>query len=985
MPQIIAPIAAFAATPLGGLVTSVGLNIGAQLLGQAFGGQQRQSTRAPGVVLQVQAGGDVPVQFPLGWTATAGMRSYMGTWGSAGGTPNAFAVEERVLSWLPCPDRPVPWIGEQRCTVDWDATPTTQGYPVLEFRQGGVDYAWVRYEDGTQTTASAYMTSVFGSHPDRPYDSGMVGHGCAKVQVTLRRNREIWSSFPELLFETTGIALYDISQDSSEGGDGDQRWDDPATWTPSSNLAVQMYNLRRGLFYYPADFDAATNDNRQWVYGGSNKRPLTSYRLPAASWIAAIAASANEVDIGDDETEPAYRAGLVVTGDAQPREVLDGLRRAGSARMAEVGGRYELLVGAPGAAVYSFTDADIVITDPQTFDPFRGIEQTYNAVEGNYTEPAERWTSKPAPGRYNTEWEAEDGGRTLPMALPLLVVPYANQVQRVHQAAANDNRNFREFTLSLPPDAYDVVKPNQVVSWTSAGNGFTAKSFQVLTMRARRGWNQVVRLREIDDAGFDFDPDTQTLPISIGTVARQAVPSQPSTGGNVSPYEGRDADGNARRPGIDLAIPLGQEDVRAIGVQIRLAGAASPFFEQEYPYGTASSGTQHIYIVGDPLLSDTGYEVSWKIVPYSGRKTDWSSWLAVPTPLVKLGSLDVDFGSIAADLQASLDWLYAGVRQAISNFERLGTTLAESDLANFNERQALSRELRVTAKNLEAGFNEIIEVALGPSGAIGGVFQTLYSAMGGSTSQVNVAWGTLAADTGFEAKYGVGAFVDDDELRTAAFGINVPSTGQTSFWVEAQRFTVSYDGDLYALFSPGGAYLDNARITNLTADNIAAGSLTADVIDVAGLVADEAFIENLSVGTINIEDGAVTSLYYDALQSTTGFSGTGSTATWLDIDVDVDLYGPAVSAFVDVTVPATSDRVYTLTLVAVVGGADVTLATSSSPSVAGGTRVRLFCNYTGLLGTPGTYTYKLKFGSALSAPSNYTIHYVVLSASVPQK
>ena len=974
MPQIIAPIAAFAATPLGGLVVSVGLNVGAQLLGQVLGGQ-RQSTRVPGVVLQVQAGGDVPVQFPLGWTATAGMRSYMGTWGSAGGTPNAFAVEERIISWLPCPDRPVPWIGEQRCTVDWDATPTTQGYPVLEFRQGGVDYAWVRYEDGTQTTASTYMTGVFGSDPDRPYDSGMVGHGCAKVQVTLRRNREIWSSFPELLFETTGIALYDISQDSSEGGDGAQRWDDPTTWAPSSNVAVQMYNLRRGLFYYPTDFDAETNDNRQWVYGGSNKRPLTSYRLPAASWIAAIAACADEVDIGDEETEPAYRAGLVVTGDSQPREVLDGLRRAGSARMAEVGGRYELLVGAPGAAVYSFTDADIVISDPQTFDPFRGIEQTYNAVEGNYTEPAERWTSKPAPGRYNTDWEAEDGGRTLPMALPLPVVPYANQVQRVHQAAANDNRNFREFTLTLPPDAHDVVKPNQVVSWTSAKFGFSAKSFQVLSMRARRGWNQVVRLREIDDAGFDFDPDTQALPNAIGTVARQAVPSQPSTGGSVAPYEGRDADDNARRPGIDLAIPLGQEDVRAIGVQIRLAGAASPFFDQEYPYGIAASGTQHIYIVGDPLLGATDYEVSWKLVPFSGRTTGRSSWLAVTTPIVKLGALDIDLDAIAALVSADVATSLAWSRQALRNLERLGTLLSEQDLANFNDRQILTRQLASSEEGMRAEYTEAIETATGPGGAIVTRLDALTAAMGGDTAEIYVRYEAVAAPSGVTARWALQLSTDGTSFASAGIFVDVTPSG-SRIVLDADQTLITSDGGatVAALFNAGQTTLASARIADASIGSakIADAAITAAKIGSAAITT--AKIDDLAVTTLKIENGAVTDL----------------------VSASVSSYGPTVGDFDICSIVVTSAG-YILNVAGIVaattGGSttnrsvqllvDGVIIEEHSFGSVSGSATALAHTFTLLLYRPaGTYTIKLRWDG--NSNTNDTINSATLVSSGPQ-
>ncbi|TXR46351.1 hypothetical protein [Phyllobacterium endophyticum] len=64
-------------------------------------------------------------------------------------------------------------------------------------------------------------------------------------------------------------AWYDIRRDSTNGGSGAHRWDNPATWEPSDNPVVLIYNIIRGIYY-----------GTEWVYGGQN---LPAYRLPASN------------------------------------------------------------------------------------------------------------------------------------------------------------------------------------------------------------------------------------------------------------------------------------------------------------------------------------------------------------------------------------------------------------------------------------------------------------------------------------------------------------------------------------------------------------------------------------------------------------------------------------------------------------------------------------------------------------------------------
>src|SRR5690606_31592291 len=124
----------------------------------------------------------------------------------------------------------------------------------------------------------------------------------------------------------------------------------------------------------------------EWVYGG---RSLPAWRLPSAEWIAAANACDEPVALAGGGTEPRYRCGAEVNVATPPTDLLAEIGRAANMRFAEVGGRIKPIVDLPGAAVFSFTDADVLITEGQSFSPFYAVSETFNAISGSYPEPDE--------------------------------------------------------------------------------------------------------------------------------------------------------------------------------------------------------------------------------------------------------------------------------------------------------------------------------------------------------------------------------------------------------------------------------------------------------------------------------------------------------------------------------------------------------------------------------------------------------------------
>ncbi|MGN6146870.1 MAG: phage tail protein, partial [Mesorhizobium sp.] len=387
----IAPIiSAISSLTIGGLAVGqfllgAAFNLGLGLLERALGKNKAQTAKDPGLQADIQVGGDNPLSFVMGAFATAGQLEYVNTWGQADKTPNAYLTHVISLSDLRLHALTGLWVNDQKVTLPTmtGSAPTAQGWPVADFAQDGADYLWIKFYDGSQAAADGFLTSTFGGDPDRPWQADQIGRGVAYVIITARRNDKLFSGMPSYLFETDGVLLYDIRKDSSAGGSGAHRWNNPTTWEVSNNPAVHVYNIIRGIRY-----------GDEWVYGGQT---IDAYQLPAANWMAAANACDEAINLAGGGTEPRYRSGCQITVDQPPADVIESILRGCSGRVAEVGGAFKMHVGAPGAAVYSFTDEQIIVTEARSFDPFPGLEQTFNGAQASYPEPAEKWAAKDAP------------------------------------------------------------------------------------------------------------------------------------------------------------------------------------------------------------------------------------------------------------------------------------------------------------------------------------------------------------------------------------------------------------------------------------------------------------------------------------------------------------------------------------------------------------------------------------------------------------
>lgn len=818
----------------------IAVSLASSLIAQMFAQDKKQDQA--GVRGSIQIGGDNPLAFIMGRYATAGQLDYAGTWGSNGDTPNAYFTKVVSVSDLPVRGMVGLFVNGERVTILGGGD--ERGAPVEQYRADGKDHLWVKFYNGTQTVPDAFLLSKFGSDPDRPYQSDMIGRGVAYVVITALVNRELFSGLPDYLIEVDGIPLTD-----RRGGTAQH-----------DNPIVGIDNVLGGFSY-----------EGQWVYGpqviGTARRPLSTWQ-PEMDKCDAIV-----------DGEKAFRFGYEVMVDQEPHVVIGEYLKACEGRIAEIGGVYKPLVGGPNAPVASFTDEDIVITEGQSYEPFPGLEATYNGITATYPEPLEAWENKEAPPRYRSDLEVLDDNRRLPFSTNYGAVPYPIQVQRLMRAAIEETRRFRRHVHTMPPEWWEY-EPLDAVVWDSERNGYEGKVFLITAQDDLGNGNQVPALQEQDPADYNWSSGYvlpwDVVPISIVRPAPQEV-----KGFYVEPIAGRDNEGKARRPGIRIHWNGEQPDVRTIKLTIRLDEGDVPVWEGR-PVNFADGVAD---VLGDPLLASTAYEVQGEYEPFGSRPTIPTGWLSVTTPYIALSLLDVDeeFSSIIGVLigsgEGTLSERLEVERERLAKLAATGITSSiTSHMATERAKAEFTQQISVVVDDTQAAvdfttillaqFDQNIAVAASKLATSANEFEALSQIV----SETAVEVGGVTAGGIFS--------------MSASAGPSGWST-KISAIVRASVGGQFYEAGWYTLVNSNGDNVFAVKANDFYFLNDSGGVITSPFYIADGTVyIKTAVIQDLSVTTLKIANNAISGSYEAVNNGALYYSGQ-ATQTDLSLAVPV--------------------------------------------------------------------------------------------------
>ncbi|MGO3934763.1 phage tail protein [Rhodopseudomonas pseudopalustris] len=613
---------------------------------------------------QLQAAGDVPRSFIVGYSVTGGSLVYANEWGYDGETPNAYHVQVISLADLPSGPLREVWVNGEQCTLLTGEPHAEFGVPLAEYRKDGKDHLWVKYYDGRQTAADPYLVNRVGS-ADYPYEATRVGFGVAYVICTALVEDTLFAGFPTYKFVPGGIALYDPSRDSSAGGVGPQRWSDPSSWGGDGDdlPVVQVYNILRGIRY-----------DCEWVYG---LQQMTAARLPAVNWVTQIDKCRATVQ-GESGVEALYRSGGQISVDQPPLAVIEKLNASCQGRLSEIGGFYKYRAGAPDSPTFAWTDGDLLSTEEHTHRPFFTLGKTINGVQARHPDPAQNWAVATAPAYYRPDLEVSAGGRRL-MATPMLdFVPYPAQVQRLQKSAIDEAQRARTHELAFPP-VFWLVEPGDVGQWTSVRNGYDAKLFRVDMMVDHANLDVTMAVTEVDPGDYQWDHNVDYQGVTTGPTVIVRPAPQAILDWHAEPYTIRDASGLERRPAIRLSWDGTLPGISGVSFRVREAETEDIVHSNQ-----TSFYAEGVIVISQSLLPMTDYEVEGRLIPSAPRDVIPSDWLPVTTPDVRLTAED-----ISAGIRYQITTLQNQLKQGFQEFEARSLEL----IAQVAARGVLDKEI----------------------------------------------------------------------------------------------------------------------------------------------------------------------------------------------------------------------------------------------------------------------------------------------------
>lgn len=706
----------------------MGLGFGLQLLSKSMSN--------PGIRGEMERGADVPLSFVLGKWATAGCLEYSNEWGNAGflgSTPNAYLTQVISLSDIPVKGLDGIWVDGERRTLLWSEVDPEKGVPVEEFRTGQRDHLWVKFYDGTQSSADGFLINTVADE-DRPWDAGAVFTGVAYAVVTARISKKLWTQVPQFIFEIDGAPLYDPSRDSTVGGSGPQRWSDPATWGGDGDYlpAVQIYNLLRGIHY-----------DGGWVYGMQDA-PFSAF--PTAQLIAAIEACRELIDHPDGGQVPRFVSGYEVRVGAEDLgEVVQHLLLAMNARPNFNGGSFGFSPASDLTTVGVLSDADIISTSEQSFAPFLPDSERFNGVSAQYPSPDQAWQLDTAPVYQRPDLEAEDDGQRRLSGVVFSAVSDAFQVQRLQRAMLDEYRRERRHVVTLPP-AWQALEVNDVISWTSARNGYVNKRFRVDGRSDLPNLDVVLDLTEVDPSDYDF-PLGDYVPPARGSVTSPVFATQVLPGFAAMPATVPDALGVDRLPAILISWNSAYlDDVDAIRVEARVKDGGGVVIRSRSDEVEGAS-----FLLAAGVLPGAVYEVRGLVVTGSARPVDWTEWVEVTTLNVKPGFSDFD-SEVQEQVNEALQGAQDAADEAAAASDAADDAQEALGLAVTNLQEEIAATEAVVNYNHDTVRNYLTDNIVSDPGA--GTTNDFSTSIGSSLSVVSHGSGVPISTTAIRVTMG---------------------------------------------------------------------------------------------------------------------------------------------------------------------------------------------------------------------------------------
>ena len=395
------------------------VNFGLSLLSGALAKKPKQQG---GSQTQVQYSADSYRIVPFGTVAIAGREVYWKGVGKKNKT-NCYVIQ--LADWQ-CHQLRAVWVNGVRKTLTPVAVVGTEAarYEVQSF---GAKFI-VKWFPGTTTqTADSELITMSADTAGGSiggWTADHIGKGVCYVSFIIEYDEELMPARPQLLWEIDGALLYDWRKDSTNGGSGAHRWDDPATWEFSSNPAVCDYNWCRGFW------------RNGVLLAGIG---AASYDMLHSAYTTAANICDETLDDGGGSRKR-YVVSVIINADGEHRIAREAFIAAMAGDGVERGGQFAVLAGAAYSPVMTLTDDDMAAAHSFKFQQKSPLSEIYNAVHVSWLNLDQPWSAHTLTPLTDAQYEDQDGGQRIARDIDLAMVPNPYQARAIGRVVLEQSR-----------------------------------------------------------------------------------------------------------------------------------------------------------------------------------------------------------------------------------------------------------------------------------------------------------------------------------------------------------------------------------------------------------------------------------------------------------------------------------------------------------------------------------------------------------------
>ncbi|MBZ9919102.1 phage tail protein [Mesorhizobium sp. BR1-1-12] len=721
--------------------------------------------------------------------------------------------------------------------------------PERGFRVQDIDAEiWIKVYKGALDQA-ADPNLIEESNPPGRWTAAHRLAGLAYAVVTQQLDREKLPNPWDAFFEVEGVC-YDWRQDDSVGGDGEQRWSDPATWGPSVNPVIQAYNLERG--FYLGD---------QLIVG----KGIAASRLPLANWTLA-ANIADEAMVSGPRYTSSYiaSAGQGITHANNMEPILAAC--AGSWYNGPAG-EYPI-AGANQAVVATITDADLLVDEDERISLKRTRSELVNTIAGTYYDPTTFYEPLPLATRTDADAFAADRER-LAASIGYEAVTDPAVGDRLNDIALRASRYQGNAEICLRPK-FLGLKVGQWIRWQSdKADGFD-KSFQILRRRLGPLGPKACRavyltLQEVGEG--IFDPTAyQTLPPD------SVVPGAPDYQSELVNFQVNGILGEATTGSKRAAIRAtwnALEDITITGIDLEYGPIAATGQVPATTITKSASFDQTLVDMYEGVMSSSLWAARYKLRSSPPRTFFPSTWFEVDTLDARLGDSDVYLPGMVDQInQATADQLAplnVNIRDVIEDARRVAREASNQDAGQFLDRMSSLTQVKSVYGQITADYQLLVTAATGPGSALVQRLETLEATIPGlaTVSALNVV--QLNVDT-------LGTTVTAQGVSISGLNATVGNFSASSLFrtavVATEAGALSTVGISVAATAGGATSQAALLLSALAGGDSMLGLVASKVYITDGANSENPFVFSGGVARLNVANiGTVTA---GILQSTDG-------------------------------------------------------------------------------------------------------------------